>query len=392
MSVTILSEPITPLESYTHHIWTVSSNLSNIRQIQAVIEKDSADVFALNVQSSFGSSSVFDIDLQEWLRDQLSYDIQEPDAIATAYTAPNSSYEYDNIKFFEYVDVDGKLELAGGNNSPTPKLTLNAARQTFNSAGLTGYQIQSPTGSPWTYDKFLTNAPILPNTEREVPIQEDESYTLSLYAKASTTNAIVVVWQDIEGNQLRLDRIDFTGTAGRYDICVGLANLAAAGITPPTGATRYYVWVANYSAPTYIRQSEFFFFRIDTKCEGTRVHFLNRWGGFDSFTLNKKRRVTSTRSTTYEKYLNAGYTPQDRGRQNQSREATVSYRASTNLISDTQAIWLEELITSPAVYVEENKVLIPVTVDDGSQIITSNEVPEFELFFTLANDLHIQRL
>jgi len=387
MSITVISTPLTPLESYTHNIWSVTSNLPTISQVRFVFQLNSQDVFSTQVQPSLAGSAYFEADIQEFLRDQLSYDIQDPAVATAAYSTPSSTFSYDRIVIQEFTDLNGKLILAGIAPVNATYTTINAARQTYNAAGLIGYQVQSPTSLPWTYDKFLTNS------NRRINIMEGESYQLSLWAKATSSNAIIIQFFDSSGVQVGgPDRIDYTGTAGRYDICVGLANLATYGITVPATATNYYAYIANWDGVSLSRQSEYMYFDIVTKCNGTRVHFLNRWGGFDSFTLNEKVRTASTSSTVYEKYLQDGYSPRDRGRQNQRREASINYTASTNLLSDESSLWLEELATSPAAYIEENGVLIPVTINDGTTVITSLGVAEFTLSFTLANDIHNQRL
>jgi len=392
MSVSVLYTPETPLKSFTHHIWTVTSNAANIRQIAVEVELNSTTIFSASYQSSLAGTAVFDIDLQEWLRDQLSYDIQTPGQPALAYVAPNSSFTYDNVKFFEYADVNGQLTLVGGSNSVGDKVTVNAVRQTTNSATLDGYKIRTRTATPWTYDKYLTNVPALGNGEREVEIQEGESYTLSLYANAATTNSIAIVWQNESGAQLQLDRIDYTGTAGRYDICVGLENLAQAGLTPPAGAVRYYVYSADYTAPTLTRQSEFFFFKIVSKCSGTRIHFLNRLGGFDSYTFGESQRSIEVSSTSFEKYLGKDFTQQNRGNQYKYRDASNSFTCVTGLISDKTVLWLEELLSTAVAYLEVGGELIPILISDRSSITKGYNRNELTISYELANNVRNQRL
>ena len=130
MAISILSQPVSPLESFTHHIWSVASDNANVRQIEArVFESGVLQFPPIRVQSSLGSTSAFNVDLQELLRDQTSFDLQDPAVTATAYTAPNSSYNYDAISFTELIDVNGKLELGVTNLQATSKTTVNAARR-----------------------------------------------------------------------------------------------------------------------------------------------------------------------------------------------------------------------------------------------------------------------
>ncbi len=116
---------------------------------------------------------------------------------------------------------------------------------------------------------------------------------------------------------------------------------------------------------SFLPISEAFSITLDrrpTKNTPYRLWWLNRLGGFDSytFTLNNKRTVSSTRNA-YTKLLgNPGtatyaYNPTfgPRGRTVLSVDAQETQTFQSNWLTEEEALWMEELFTSPEVYISE---------------------------------------
>jgi hypothetical protein len=190
--------------------------------------------------------------------------------------------------------------------------------------------------------------------------------------------------------------ISYTATiGGRYDIAIGLANLATAGITPPTGAYDYSVSVGVKSGILYAPASESVVFKIVNQCEGAvRLHFLNRWGGYDSYTFTGfNTSSVKPSSTQYEKYLRNGFTPKDRGAQAQYRDVVQSMTLNSDILSQAESEWLAELVGSPVAYMESAGQLIPITIDDERFVYDNkNKLGTLTLAIRLANNIRNQRL
>ena len=390
MAITLLGQQATPLESFTNAVWSVSSNNGNVKKMigefQGVNGNSVPSVITLQVQPSIAGTAVFEFDLQEFYRDNLIYDIQTPAIAARQYTAPNSYFNLLTYAFYELLNSNGVLivgESLGGNTGG--KIVINAARQTYNAAGLPNKVVTAGLG----FGEFLTNSP------RTINIATGESYVLSLYSSNSSPNAISVNFRDAAGNSLASHTISYTATiGGRYDIAIGLANLAAAGITPPTGAYDYRISVGVLSG-TFSRSSEFFVFRIVNQCDGAqRVHFLNRWGGFDSFTFTGfNTGAIKPSSTQYEKYLRNGFTPKDRGAQAQYRDVVQTMNLNSDILSQDESEWLAELVGSPVAYMETAGQLIPITIDDERFVYDNqNKLGSLTLAIRLSNNIRNQRL
>lgn len=388
MAITLISQQATPLESFTNAVWRVSSDDPNVKKMAATFSGGNGDLvvdtITLQVQPSIAGTAVFDIDLQEFYRDNLTYDIQTPAIAARQYVALESYFTLAGYTFTELIDSNGILVIGDSLTDLTSDVVINAARQTYNAAGLPN-KVITTSG----FNEFLTNSP------RTIDIATGESYVLSLYTASTSINAISVNFRDSAGNSLANHTINYTASiSGRYDIAIGLANLATAGITPPAGAYDYRISVGQQSG-TYTRYSEFFVFKIANKCDGAvRIHFLNRWGGFDSFTFDGYNESSiQPRSTQFEKYLSNGFTPQDRGAQAQYRDVVQSKQLNTKAISNEQLEWLAELVGSPVAYIEESGQLIPITIDDKSTLISDiNNVSTLQVAIRLANNIRNQRL
>lgn len=387
--ITLLSEQATPLESFTNAVWRVTSDDPSISKMSALFQGVNGNLVSneitLQVQPSIAGTAIFDFDLQEFYRDNLSYDIQTPAVAARQYTAPNSYFTLASYEFIELLNSNGVLVQGDNLGTFTSKVVINAARQTFNAAGLPNKIVQTTGG----FGEFLTNIP------RTVEIATGESFVLSVYSASTSINAISVNFRDASGTSLASHTISYTSSiSGRYDVAIGLANLAAAGITPPAGAYDYRISVGQQSG-TYTRYSEFFVFKIVNKCDGAvRVHFLNRWGGFDSFTFDGYNESSiQPRSTQFEKYLSNGFTPQDRGAQAQYRDVVQLKQLNTKAISNEQLEWLAELVGSPVAYIEDSGQLIPITIDDKSTVVSDiNNVSTLQVAIRLANNIRNQRL
>ena len=389
MAITLLSQQATPLESFTNAVWSVTSDNPNIKKISGTFAGANGDSIAkditLQVQPSIAGTAVFEFDLQEFYRDNLSYNIQAPAIAARQYTALDSYFTLAGYSFVELVNSNGILVTGANLTDLTSKVVINAARQTYNAAGLPNKVITAGSG----FGEFLTNSP------RTINIATGESYVLSLYSSNSSPNAISVNFRDAAGNSLASHTISYTATiGGRYDIAIGLANLAAAGITPPTGAYDYRISVGVLSG-TFSRSSEFFVFKIVNQCDGAqRVHFLNRWGGFDSFTFTGfNTGSVKPSSTQYEKYLRNGFTPKDRGAQAQYRDVVQTMNLNSDILSQDESEWLAELVGSPVAYMETAGQLIPITIDDERFVSDNkNKLGSLTLAIRLANNIRNQRL
>ena len=137
-----------------------------------------------------------------------------------------------------------------------------------------------------------------------------------------------------------------------------------------------------------------------------RFIWLNRLGGMDTYTF----RLASTQTVTVERkewtrYLSAwnrlteqfGYSIGDRGRTVYSVKSIDTYTVVSTWQTEATHRWLEELFTSPEVYViDNNEVRTPIIITTNSVSIKtktgiSGKLLSHTIEFVMANEKIIQR-
>lgn len=118
-------------------------------------------------------------------------------------------------------------------------------------------------------------------------------------------------------------------------------------------------------------------YTINVKCTGLYtnylMHFMNRWGGFESMLFNKvSRKVYDVERKTWQQpsYRVSGFGVVSIKSGNimyaQKSQFAGRYKEKlklqTDWVSDTDYQWLSDIITSPIVYVEDNGTLYPITL------------------------------
>jgi hypothetical protein len=127
---------------------------------------------------------------------------------------------------------------------------------------------------------------------------------------------------------------------------------------------------------------------------------MNLLGGPDSYTFKyNKDLILSTSYDTGEKALNwviGSSNPHDIsdiGKMKLKSQGVTSYNVTTDILTNSKALWLSEILTSPKVYAELNGEFVPVLIDKTNQSISRNEGKiRMNITAILANDLIIQRM
>jgi hypothetical protein len=156
---------------------------------------------------------------------------------------------------------------------------------------------------------------------------------------------------------------------------------ATLGITDVNMATYYTVECTN---------SEVIKVTICETCTGYRLHFLNRFGLFDSVTLNSDVSDSfKTRSSIFER---AKSVYNVHSTSVLSKVGQKQYEGFAANLSPSDAVWLEELLNSPLVYLEENGLLLPVIIDEDTyDTKRTGEMTDFRIKFYLSNKRKSQR-
>ena len=121
-----------------------------------------------------------------------------------------------------------------------------------------------------------------------------------------------------------------------------------------------------------VQSTETHRFTINSECskyESYRIWFLNKLGGYDAFTFYKQntfnseiKRETFKSNLGVQTLTSQSYTASQRAVTQYNTKIKDTISCNSNWISEAQSVWLEELVTSPDVYVEKSGVLVPINL------------------------------
>lgn len=171
---------------------------------------------------------------------------------------------------------------------------------------------------------------------------------------------------------------------------VGTANITNSGISLPSNWTYYEVkMIANDSGGSATVVSDtYYFYRQEDDCRypTIRLTWLNKFGAWDYYNFNKKSINTlSADRTTYTqlkgewnktKFEHHGFRG---GKKSFVNNVSENITLNTDYITETEAIWLEELFISNDVFIVHdnsadtsqgyiNKYIEPVTIQSSDHI------------------------
>ncbi len=120
------------------------------------------------------------------------------------------------------------------------------------------------------------------------------------------------------------------------------------------------------------------------------VHFLNRFGGFESMLFNKvSKRSIDTEKKTYRqlpyRVSSAGVVSYESAYQVKHEQNTTfagrfksSLRISTDWLSDIDYAWLADLVASPMVYLQYGSILYPAQITDTNYELKQHVVDSLQ--------------
>ena len=274
------------------------------------------------------------------------------------------------------------------------------------------FQFVSPTG--YVDRKFLRDYPSEYKPINYGPTSTTNEYeTISLIAATPSGRTASVRFAMFNSAGVQQTTYSYNLPSNnlyrRLDVGVGTQNLSNSfGIN--WSATNY-----DYYTVTYLQNgvtaSETLKYKLRSECspyagyEWVRVLWLNRQGGWDYFTFTRdvKKSVNITRSE-YQQVLDWDYSIGDRGEKVFATKAEETYVIQSNWITDNEAKWLEELMTSPEVYIIGNDsqefysqpstaYKLPIVVTQNNyevKTVMRNQMFNFVLTYKMAYNLNLQ--
>ena len=322
----------------------------------------------LDQTGASGSHTKFTFDVSGIVRNYITSDLQTLGAEGDLDASNSMKTLYIQVEEISRNTSTNEISVtAVSNYSANECFIFNGVYQHQDTQGFTDYELGSSS------KKFLTN---FPSTEK-IKIKTTESFILSGIDKNTSSDTYIqVVTKNSSGATIDTFKIEATNANKRYDFgagCLNFSNLisgdmnsANAGTLPIIISTvdTYEVTVADGGVGT---MSETLTFEIDRKSHdySTRFHWLNRLGGFDSWTFDGAySRGQNQSKALYEKNLDYSFNIYDSETGINAVESKNTFASYSGLLSEGKRKWLEELYTSPEVYVVEGGNYVPILITD----------------------------
>jgi len=352
MAITILSNPSSFMAAHNQVPYTVSSNMTGQPNFNFIIDINQTsgtnNPLARLKYPVQPSSAQITFDIGNVLKNYVSYDFNNVSAVFAPNT--NSRLKY-YVEFRELYDVwDGTqwiptLQSISARHPTTPSSTsFNLATNTI--FDFEDYSSAAMVGKSVSNIGFLSNGNSLSenikSTEERFLYWFDPSRVVKTVRYVATGGGTQDVSITLTSNEYL-----FCTRAGKYAQDVLLA--ADLEIT-----NLYKVQLLDGSGNVIATKT----FNLNTECSiygTTRLHWLNKLGGFDSF--NFIRNSTKTEDIERKQFkapLSIGYTKQDRLKTNYNTTINDKINIQSDWISEQQSTLFEELVSSPIIYLERN--------------------------------------
>jgi hypothetical protein len=195
----------------------------------------------------------------------------------------------------------------------------------------------------------------------------------------------------VDGGSEQTGTGNFTNAVQIFDVSPGAINAYFGSTIIPSTATQYRVRINSGDYLT-----------IKLACnryEVETLHFLNSLGGYDTMTFRLVNR--EERTATRESYQRPGwevvsdtvarydsFKKMYAGRVNHVISQGVTFRLTSDFLTETDHTWLRDLIMSPEVYLEKSGYYYPVTIGTNNW---AERIRTVDKMFNLTLDVNYSR-
>ena len=331
----------------------------------------------LDQTGASGSHTKFTFDISKILQNYFTHDLQTQGfeaGVAATNSMKSIGLFYGGIYKNTSTNVLTEASTSDKTGSSFTFYGVNAVRQHLEPQTMADFTLASSA------KRMLT--PFL--ADEKIKIKTTESYQLSgIYTGSTPDYHINVITKNSAGSSVDDYNINVGSVGTRFDIGVGCANFANlvggdmhsanAGTLPIITDSVDTYDVILYDDTTVI--SGRYRFKIDRKTYdySTRLTWKNRYGGFDSWTFDgASTRGQNQVKQMYNKNLDFSFSASDRESAVLDVRSSNVFSAWSGLVQEYIRKALEELYTSPEVYLVDGTTHVPVQITD-SQVKTIDD-------------------
>jgi hypothetical protein len=343
MAITIISTPNQFMAAYNQVAYTVSSNNTAQPNFNFIVDVNQTsgtnNPLARLKYPVQPSSAQLTFDVGNVIKNYVSFDFFN--ATGTLF-APNlnSRLKY-YVDFRELYDVSGIPTLSGvlASNPTTPSTS------SFRWGGNSIFDFEDFSGTAY-YDLRVENYGFL-NYQGEEICTLSQNKVLTFFDPNRVVDSIRLITSSGYSYTLTPTTREYL-----YNINAGKFLIDTSGLTP-TGDT--YVIRLLDASNNIITQKSFRYVQECSQYETIRLHWMNKLGAWDSFNFIKNsQRAIDIERKQFKAPLEIGYAKSDRLKQNYNTTITDVININSDWVSDEVSELLEELATSPLIYLERS--------------------------------------
>jgi hypothetical protein len=376
MALTVYNTPNSYAPAYNQMIFTLSSTnvaQSNFRYIADIYVNGSSDYTRLEVgKNPTNSSGVFDI--SGIVQNFLTRDAEDN---TTTFKTCGNSIAYYEVKFGEQYGASSGVT----NYTNLTNRTGYCFNAIFNPNDFLNFStnkyVVSNTSTIWLSDcpKIYTRIGEKLNLGFMSNQAEGAYY---LYIKTYTSNgtlqnavSILNPYRDIINREERSINVNVS-----YDWLTSLTTGDLTSGTAPfiNASTNYYTVEMTQDNLDAVTESRRIY--IDEYCSKyapIRFKFMNNYGKYDYYTFTgAKTKSTNIKRNTYKSNpnqwsgVNYNYSRMSRGLSQYETVLDDTITINSDWITESESAWLEQLVTSPDVYIYEGSNLVSVNITNAN--------------------------
>lgn len=358
MAITLTSVPPKLVAAHNHVLYTIQSsntaqpNFNFVIDVRQVGVTDIVSRLKYPVQPS---SSSITIDIGPVLKNLVSYDFIDAALLGsgTVYDANENSRVKYYCEFREEYDIAGvptlSLVLASDPTSPSSsnfKMAANAIMD-FEDFSASGYINMDITQT--------TNLLNYVDNDIQYSVRPGDYLGLTYLDRNVLINALTVNQYDSSDSLLAQNMVTGSPTANEYIATMVPFNITGFVLNDNT----HYVEVLFRHDVDLYGIKRIYIDRECSKYDTYRIHWLNKWGAFESFNFRMLSRHTETiQRKQFKSLLPLNYAKSDRLKTNYNTYIDDQLLLNSDIIFEDENalnIWFETLLTSPVLFYEKSR-------------------------------------